>query len=196
MKSQQELSQWVFCSVNVRILSSDVPSYVMPRRWFRFQHKTHLYTTVSRFVPPQQDVSSGNGKRGPFLLFSFLQTSLLSFVLAYSPFFLSFQFSRAERRSWEVSTPDEYLKVPGTVLGRVAGYPDSGFPWFSKEATTYTFPINSLSPFHPSLYNLYQGWRTFFRAGAQIFDYFRRNSFACPWEFWAAKWGLSSSYCY
>jgi hypothetical protein len=35
-----------------------------------------------------------------------------------------------------------------------------------------------------------QGWRTFLRARAQIVDNFRRNPFAFPWEFWAAKLGL------
>jgi len=32
-----------------------------------------------------------------------------------------------------------------------------------------------------------KGWRTFLRARAQIIYKFRRNSFACPWEFWRAK---------
>jgi hypothetical protein len=35
-----------------------------------------------------------------------------------------------------------------------------------------------------------QGWRTILRAHAQIDDTFRRNSFVCPQEFCAAKWGL------
>lgn len=37
------------------------------------------------------------------------------------------------------------------------------------------------------LEDLGQGWRTFLRVCAQIVDNFLINSFACPWEFYAAK---------
>jgi hypothetical protein len=43
---------------------------------------------------------------------------------------------------------------------------------------------------------LRQGWRTFLTARANIFDNFLRNSFACLWEFLAAKWGLGSLHYY
>jgi hypothetical protein len=37
--------------------------------------------------------------------------------------------------------------------------------------------------FSETVEHLWQGWRTFLRARAEIFDNFWRNSFACPWEF-------------
>jgi hypothetical protein len=48
--------------------------------------------------------------------------------------------------------------------------------------------IRTRSPKSPV--GIVQGWRTFLRARAQIFGNVWRNSFACSWEFWAAKWVL------
>jgi hypothetical protein len=51
--------------------------------------------------------------------------------------------------------------------------------------------IQKKSCLNSKLKGLEQGWWTFLRACAQIFDNFRRNSFVCPWEFWTAKWDLT-----
>jgi hypothetical protein len=66
-----------------------------------------------------------------------------------------------------------------------SGQSGSGTGFSSRSSA---FSINNIPlPFSTLIYHTEQGWRNVLSASAKNLYNFRRNYFACPWEFWAAK---------
>jgi hypothetical protein len=74
------------------------------------------------------------------------------------------------------------LGIPGLEEGYFIPIQDGTCYTHGIDKNAYQIFIKNLKG-SDHLEGLGQGWRAVLRARAQILDYFRRNSFPCPWGF-------------